>query len=265
MHRITVAPGIRLAVHEQGTGIPVLLVHAWGETHRSFDRLLPRLPATTRLIVPDQRGVGDSSKPPGGYDVGTLGHDLVHLLDALEIERCWLVGTSSGGYLAQQVAVTNPERVLGLVLVGAPGDLSAVDASGLTDLLTHLSEPLTDDDVASLLGAFTFHTPVPESFLQSQRTAVAGIPRRVWLASFEGLISATPPLERGSITVPTLILWGADDDVLPREQATLLRAAIPGSRLVIYPDTGHLVLWEQPSRVAADIVEFIAGHADGCG
>ncbi|MFS3129622.1 alpha/beta fold hydrolase [Nocardioides sp. Bht2] len=260
MRRITVAPGIDVAVHEQGTGIPVLLAHAWGETHRSFDRLVPLLPRTMRLVLPDQRGVGVSSRPAAGYSLEQLANDLVAVLDALEIERCWLLGTSSGGYVAQQLAVTHPERVLGLILVGAPADLREVDAGGLVELLAGLDDPLTGTDVATLQGAFTFHSPVPKAFLKDQRTAVTGIPRHVWLDSFNGLIAATPPLEVGTITAPTLILWGADDDVLPREQAAFLHAAIAGSRFVTYPDTGHLVLWEQPTLVAGDSLDFISSH-----
>ena len=95
--RVVLATGVDLAVHEQGDGVPVLLLHAWGETHRTFDRLLPLLPDTLRLVAPDQRGVGDSSKPEDGYDLTDAAADVAALLDALEIESCWVVGTSSGG------------------------------------------------------------------------------------------------------------------------------------------------------------------------
>jgi pimeloyl-ACP methyl ester carboxylesterase len=67
MRRIALATGVELAVHEYGEGVPVLLLHAWGETRRVFDRLLPLLPDTMHLVVPDQRGVEQSSKPAEGY------------------------------------------------------------------------------------------------------------------------------------------------------------------------------------------------------
>ena len=72
-----------------------------------------------------------------------------------------------------------------------------------------------------------------------------------------GLITAQPPTETGTITTPTLIIWGARDELLSLEDERALAAAIPGSRLVVYQDTGHLVLWEQPERVASDLAGFV--------
>jgi len=68
-----------------------------------------------------------------------------------------------------------------------------------------------------------------------------------------------PPSESATITAPTLIIWGERDELLPLQDGYLLAAAIPGSRLIVYEDTGHLVLWEQPERVATDLADFVAG------
>jgi len=257
MRRVTLATGVELAVHEFGDGEPVLLLHAWGETHRSFDRLVPLLPRSLHLVVPDQRGVGESAKPADGYALCDAVDDVVALLDALGLDPCWLVGTSSGGYLAQQVAVDHPERVRGLVLVGAPSNLQQPLPVSFVDVLGSFHDPVTPDDVNALNGALPLHTPVPDTFLNDQMTGALTIPRVVWSATIEGLLAAVPPIERGPITVPTLILWGAEEDVLPAGQAHELAAAIEGSRLVTYEGTGHLVLWEQPERVAIDVAAFI--------
>ena len=120
MRRVRLASGLGLAVHVHGSGIPVLLVHAWGETHQTFDRLVPRLATQLHLVVPDQRGVGDSDKPADGYEIDDAVADLVELLDALGLPSVVVVGTSSGGYIAQKIAVDHPGRVQGLVLIGAP-------------------------------------------------------------------------------------------------------------------------------------------------
>ena len=79
----------------------------------------------------------------------------------------------------------------------------------------------------------------------------------MWRDSLAGLCTSTPPTDSGTISSPTLILWGGGDELLPREEQEALSAAIPGSRAVEYPDTGHLVLWEQPERVAADLRAFV--------
>ncbi|WP_157987935.1 alpha/beta fold hydrolase [Jiangella endophytica] len=258
MRRVMLATGVELAVHEVGDGEPMLLLHAWGETHRVFDRLVPLLPRSLRLVIPDQRGVGESAKPAGGYTLHDAAADMVALLDALGLDACWLAGTSSGGYLAQQVAVHHPERVRGLVLIGAPSDLGQPLPAAFDELLSSFHDPVTQGDVEALNGALPLHAPVPETFLDDQLTAALTIPTGVWRAVIDGLVAAVPPIRTGPVTVPTLILWGAEEDVLPAGQAHELAAAIDDSRLVTYERTGHLVLWERPERVAADIAAFVA-------
>lgn len=257
MRKVALATGVELAVHEHGDGEPVLLLHAWGETHRSFDRLVPLLPGTMHLVVPDQRGVGDSDKPTRGYALQDTAADMVALLDAVGVEACWLVGTSSGGYVAQQVAVSHPGRVRGMVLVGSPSNLRGPVPALLAEALSSFHDPVTREDVEALNGALSLPTGVPASFVEDQVSAALTIPRRVWHATIEGLTEAVPPIERGPIEVPTLILWGRDDDLLPADQGRELEGAIDGSRLVGYAGTGHLVLWERPERVARDITAFV--------
>ena len=257
MRRISLTTGVELAVYEFGDGVPVLLLHAWGETHRTFDRLVALLPRSLRLVVPDQRGVGESAKPASGYSLSEAVDDVIALLDALGLDTCWLVGTSSGGYLAQQVSVDHPARVRGLVLIGAPSDLQQPLPVSFVDLLSSFHDPVAREDIEALSGALPLHTPVPDEFVHDQTNAALTIPKAVWRATIEGLVTAVPPIQSGAIDVPTLILWGAEEDVLPADQAQELAAAIDGSRLVTYERTGHLVLWEQPERVAADVTAFI--------
>lgn len=257
MRRVTLGTGVELAVREQGEGTPVLLLHAWGETHQIFDRLVPVLPETMHLVVPDLRGVGESTKPEYGYSLEDAAADVIALLDALELDDSWLVGTSSGGYLAQCVAVDHPDRVRGLVLVGSPSDLQQPMPVSFDELLSTFHEPVTREDVNAINGELPLHGSVPNSFIEDQMMSALTIPRHVWRSTFEALISAVPPIKRGSIELPTLILWGGDEDVLPPGQADELRDAIKDSRLVTYEGTGHLVLWEQPERVAEDVTAFI--------
>jgi rifampin ADP-ribosylating transferase len=265
MRRIALATGVELAVYEYGDGPPVLLLHAWGETHRIFDRVVPLLFDTLHLIVPDQRGVGESSKPKDGYGLLDAVDDVVALLDAMGIDACWIAGTSSGGYVAQQVAVSHPERVGGLVLIGAPSNLQRRSPDFLVEQLSLFHDPVTRGDIRALNGVLPLHASVPDIYLEDQVTAALTIPRDVWREGLEGLTAAEPPIRRGSITVPTLILWGAEEDVLPADQGEELAAAIEGSHLVTYEGTGHLVLVEQPERVAKDMTAFIAGVPDGMG
>lgn len=247
--------GVRLAVAECGAGTPVVLLHAWGETHRSFDRVIGQLPDGLRLLVPDQRGVGESDKPASGYRLGEASEDIVGMLDALEIPAAWLVGSSSGGYVAQRFAVDHPQRLLGLVLVGAPASLAGLDPFG--EILAGFHDPVTPQDVAALNQRLALPGSIPGDFLDAQVAAALTIPRHVWLAGYEGLVAAAPPTESGRILAPTLLLHGADDTLLGPATAAGLVAAIPGSRLRMYQDTGHFVLWERPGWVARDIADFL--------
>lgn len=255
--RVELASGLCLAVGESGSGTPILLVHAWGETHRTFDRLVPHLDQRLRVVVPDQRGVGGSDRPADGYSLDQAAADLVELLDAVELPSALVLGTSSGGYVAQQLCVDHPERVDGLVLVGSPRSLAG-PADPFGAVLADMHDPVTPEDVRSINGAITARQPVPAVFRTDQERAALTIPRHVWRASYDGLRAATPPLDTGRITAATLLLWGGGDDLLPRGQADAMIAEIPDARLVVYDDTGHLVLWEQPERVAEHVLAFVA-------
>jgi pimeloyl-ACP methyl ester carboxylesterase len=260
--RVRLASGLYLAVHEHGSGRPVVLVHAWGETHATFDRLVPLLEPHVHVIAPDQRGVGESDKPADGYSLSQAARDLVELLDALALPSAVLVGTSSGGYVVQQVVVDSPHRVCALVLAGSPADLSATgDPFG--DALSSFHDPVTVEDVRAVNGSFSTHVRIPDDFFAAQDEAALTIPRHVWRGVYRGLFKARAPLAAGPVQVPALVLWGADDDLLPPSQADALVAGLPQGRVIRYPNTGHLVLWERPERVAADVLAFVTGSRHG--
>jgi rifampin ADP-ribosylating transferase len=116
---------------------------------------------------------------------------------------------------------------------------------------------VTPADLAELNRRLAIPATIPRDFLAVQDTAALSIPRHVWLAAYRGLIEATPPTEAGPIVTPTLVLGGADDELLGPTQAAELAGTIPGSRLVGYERTGHFVLWERPEWVARDLVGFV--------
>ncbi len=105
-----------------------------------------------------------------------------------------------------------------------------------------------------------FHE-VPPWYIDDRVRDGSRVRAHVWRATFEGLCAADPPTDIGRITCPTLIVWGDRDELLGGEQQEDLMGAIPGSQLVTYERTGHLVLWEQPERVARDLTTFVEGLA----
>ena len=238
-------------------GVPVVLLHAWGESLGCFDRLLPLLPATIHAVAMDQRGHGAADKPAHGYTLLEVADDVVAFLDAVGLSSAVLLGSSSGGYVAQQVAVRAPDRVNGLVLVGSPRSLQG--RPSFADEVDRLTDPLDRGWVTASLQWFPRFHHVPDWYVEDRVDDGVRMPARVWRESLYGLCSAVPPTETGTITAPTLIIWGERDGLLSRDDEEALAAAIPGSQLVVFDGTGHLVLWEQPERVANDLTDFVKG------
>ncbi|MCF3137983.1 alpha/beta hydrolase [Paenarthrobacter sp. AR 02] len=239
--------------HDDG-GAPLLLLHAWGESWRSFERLIASLPDLL-LVAPDLRGHGGADKPLGGYSLDEVARDAVAVLDALGIGRAHLVGSSSGGYVAQQLAVMYPDRVSSLVLVGAPLRLHSRPA--FADEVEALTDPVPESWVRESLSWYRLLHTVPSAYIEDRVQDGLALPAAVWKASLRGLYQVVPPTETGHISARTLILWGAHDHLVPRHHQETLAARIPGSLLKIYEETGHLVLWECPERVGADVRVFL--------
>ncbi len=254
--RAQLRSGLSLSYVVQGpsAGVPILLLHAWGESLEAFDLVRPHLPVTAHVVAVDLRGHGSSDKPITGYTLAEFASDVVEFLDALGLPEAILVGASSGGYLAQLIAVTYPERAAGLVLVGAPRHLPR--GSQLVSEVSSLDDPLDLRWARSWLDGFARYRPVPQWFIDARVADVIKCPNHSFLGTLVGLVEATPPTELGTIVAPTTILWGERDEVLPLEDAGLLNAEIAGSRLVMCQETGHLVLWEQPEPVGAEITHL---------
>ena len=257
VRKVGVGTGVRLPFLEQGdpSGAAVLLLHPWGESLRCFDRLVALLPPSLHVLAMDQRGHGDADKPAGGYALDSFAADVVAFMDTVGLTSAVLAGSSSGGYVAQQVAVDNPDRVAGLVLVGAPRSLHGRPA--FVEEVERLTDPVDPTWVRESLTWFPRFHDVPDWFLEDRVQDGLRVPAHAWRSTLTGLTTAPAPTETGTITAPTLIIWGDRDDLLPEEDQRALAAAIPGSRLVVYENTGHLVLWEQPAAVAADLTRFV--------
>ena len=259
VRRLDLSTGIALScVATGGDGtIPVLLLHAWGESRGSFDRLVALLPEGVRVLAIDQRGHGDADVPVSGYSLADFADDVKAFMDAAALSSAVLVGVSSGGYVAQQVAVTHPERVAGLVLVGSPRTLRG--RPRFADEIEQLVDPVSESWVRESLAWFPRFHEVPQWYIEDRVRDGTRIPAHVWRETFFGLCAASPPTDAGNITAPTLVIWGDRDELLSREQQEDLAGAIAGSRLVAYENTGHLVLWEQPERLARDLTAFLEG------
>jgi non-heme chloroperoxidase len=237
---------------EQGdpSGTPALLVHAYVDSWRSFETLLGHLPESIRALAPTLRGHGDADKPASGYGLDELTTDLVAFMDDAGVEAAVVVGSSSGGYLAQRLALDVPERVL----IGVPRSLREPPA--VLEEIETLEDPVDAEFVREFVTA-TASGAVRPDFLQAMIGESVKVPAHVWKAALHGLVDAVPPTETGTIVAPTLIVWGDQDPFLSRADQERLAAAIPGAELAVYEGTGHLVHWEEPERVASEVADFV--------
>lgn len=240
-----------------GSGVPVVLLHGYAESWRSFEQLLSDLPRTIQAFAPSQRGHGGPATVASEYSLEALAADVGAFMDAVGLEAAVIAGSSSGGYTAQRFVADHPERAIGMVLIGSPltlHHLPAIDA--LETRLSELDDPIDPAFVREFLAS-TLSRPVPEAFLETMIDEGLKLPVHVWRATLEALVEATPPTETARIATPTLILWGDRDTFVSRSDAEVLAKAIAGSELRVYEGTGHAILWEEPERVAADIAGFV--------
>ncbi len=245
--------GLELPYVEQGDpdGVPVVLLHAWLDSLRCFDQVMAALPERIHAFAFDQRGHGGAAKPADGYGLRDFADDIGAFMDAVGLDAGVLVGASSGGYVAQRFAVDRPGRTLGLALLGSPRSLRG-PRPRFADVLATLEDPI-DAALVRELNEGMVGREVPEVVMATLCEENLKVPARVWRDAFEGLLGAEPPLDTGRISAPTLIVWGARDSLLPRADQEAMAAEIPGARLAIYADVGHMPVIEAPERVAADL------------
>jgi pimeloyl-ACP methyl ester carboxylesterase len=171
---------------------------------------------------PTFAGRGEADKPADGYSLAEQAEDAAAILHALNVPTAFVVGSSSGGYVAQQLAAAHPERVAALVLVGSP--LSLQGRPAFADEVDGLTDPLDADWVRKSLTWFPMLHEVPEWFIEDRVRDGLRMPDRAWKGILNGLCGATPPTESGTIHAATLILWGVQDHLLPRTDQDALAA-----------------------------------------
>jgi pimeloyl-ACP methyl ester carboxylesterase len=274
--RRTTLHGQELSYLDSGTGPAVLFIHGLLGSHRNWAHLVDALDTRHRVVAPDLIGHGASAKPMGDYSLGAHAATLRDLLDHLGIARVTLVGHSLGGGIAMQFCYLFPDRVERLVLVSSGG-------------LGRSVSPLLRS--ATLPGADWVLALAASGWVRNRAEAVGGTLRRLgvrpsadltegWLGfSSLGeaetrrafLATARAVIDPGgqtvtahdhlpmAIAVPTLVVWGTRDRMIPAWHATTAQQAIAGSRVELFEGAGHFPHLEQPERFALLLGDFMAG------
>ena len=268
--------GYRRAFRMAGSGPVLLLIHGIGDDSSTWDPVLDDLARDHTVLAPDLLGHGGSDKPRGDYSIGAYANGMRDLLSVLDIDRVTLVGHSLGGGVAMQFAYQYPERTERLVLVGAGGV-----AQSVTPALRAASLPLADLLLPMLRWpGVRFQTELVLRTLQQLDTGlgrdaedlvrlVDALPdatsRSAFLRTLRAVVDwrgqVVTMLDRCYLTagMPTLLVWGADDVIVPVEHGRTAHAAMPESRLEVFERAGHFPFHSHPQRFLAVLREFLAG------
>jgi len=239
-------------------GQPVVLLHGYSDSWRSFLPLMRELPRSLCLTALSLRGHGDSAKPEGPYGTGPMSRDVVAAMDQLGIARAVVVGHSMGSLVAQRLAQEYADRVTHLVLIGAFATLT--DNPEVETLWRDAVAGLADPVDPAFVRAFqesSLNRPVPVDFLTGVIDESLKLPARVWRAALDAVRHEDRSALLGRIGVETTIIWGDQDGFCGRAEQDRLKRSIPRSRLLVHEGTGHTPHWEQPARAAADIAAAI--------
>ena len=257
---VRLATGVTVPFVERGSPdkTPVVLLHGFTDSWRSFELVL-LCPPSGRLFAVSQRGHGHAGRPES-FRPEDFSADLLAFLDALDVERAIIVGHSMGSLVAQRFAIDHPERVQGLVLVGAFACLQRNPAHDekWERSLWRLQDPVPST-FAREFQQSTIAQLLPQPFLDMVVRESTKVPARVWQAAWEGMLVTNLERELHRIAAPTLLVWGDRDACFTRSEQRRLHRGIPSSRLLIYRGAGHALHWEQPNRFAQDLQRFIAG------
>ena len=244
--------GVRTRVQVSGDGPPLLLVNGiWGEV-AAWQRLQPYLEGF-RTIAFDAPGIGDTEIPPYPLSLPGLARFAVAVLDAVGARRAHLLGVSFGGLVAQQMATMAPHRFDRLVLVSTSSGL--LHLPGQPAALLQLLSPLATDGAGAAAGrTFGGRIRRDPSVLQRLRLAPPRSVEAYWhrLSGLTGWWGAP-----WSIRQPTLVLTGDDDPIVPAGNSRILASLIPGARLEVIPEAGHLMLFDSPGEVVPRVTAFL--------
>lgn len=269
---------LRMHVHEEGSGEPVLLLHGFPQGALEWKRVGADLARDVRVIVPDLRGAGLTDAPDSRYDLATTRSDILRLLDALDIERATIVAHDWSALPAFSLAIEHPDRVGRLVALSVPPPYLRMSWSMLGSgrylwFQYALAMPGLGPRLLSgggqrlprwLLRAFSLHGIDPgdqDRYLAALREpprARAGSRLYRQLIVPEFLRIVTGRYRGRPLTMPVLLLFGEQDGVIPQSAMHGFEQDAPQLRIEAIPDAAHFVVDDQPDAVTGRIREFLS-------
>ena len=254
--------GVRLYWEEHGRGEPFFLVMGLSFTLDMWYRITPLLSRNYRVIIFDNRGVGRSDIPKGPYSIGTMTEDAMAVLDAAGVhEPALLLGASMGGMIAQEMALRYPARFRSLILGCTTCDPlyrgswpKWRHSPGFWQWL-RLKGEARERAMTRLLYSET--TPLERIEEDIRVRATRQPPVRVVLNQLAGILAWSSYGRLPNLRIPTLIAHGEHDHILPPANGRLIARRIPGSEFVLLPDSGHMIVTDQPEYSVTILEQFL--------
>ncbi len=257
-----IANGIRLQYVESGSGYPVVCIHGNGLDRQMWNHLMRALSQRHRTIAYELRGMGQSEAPGRlgvTYTNKDHGKDLEGLLDALDVEQAALIGHAFGGFVAMRVAIDRPERVSAMVLVNTSAKLegpTALSAQKWAPIAESQGmEPLLDKAIDRWFVE-RVRREQPE-VIELYREVLGANPPMGYAANARGILQFDIRSELDQIKCPTLVVAGREDRSTPITDHELIVEGIPGSQLLVVPDSSHTVPEEQPEEFNRATLQFL--------
>jgi pimeloyl-ACP methyl ester carboxylesterase len=254
---------IEMYYEAQGDGDPLLLVAGIGQDHNTWGFMAPGLSSRFRLIMPDNRGVGQTDMPDMAYTVERMASDMLGLLDELEIQSAHVVGHSLGAAIAFEMGRGHPDRVRKVVMMSGlyPGPQVVMPSAEAMALLTDRSGEPQDlvERGVRVATAPGFKERRPELF---EMLVQAGLNRTQPPKIYErqsaagGLYLQADHLTEG-FEPPLLLIYGEHDAVAPPANGERIQEKLPQADLTLIPEAGHFLHVEQPAAVNRAIIEFL--------
>jgi pimeloyl-ACP methyl ester carboxylesterase len=269
--------GDRVAYQEAGSGEVLLLIHGMAGSSATWNAVIPQLSKKYRVIAPDLLGHGESAKPRGDYSLGAFAVLLRDLLDELGITRATVIGQSLGGGVAMQFAYQHRDYCERLVLISSGGlgpDLSwtlrLLSAPGAELILPVIApQPVLNagDKVLSWLSSAGIHAPRADEMWNAYSSLADRQTRQAFLRTLRSVVDyrgqAVSALNKLHLTsqLPTLLIWGDRDRIIPVDHGYAAHDAFSGSRLEVLGGVGHFPQVEAPTAVVEILEDFIASTA----
>jgi pimeloyl-ACP methyl ester carboxylesterase len=272
--RHTTIHGHEVRYREAGDGPVLLLIHGMAGSSTTWREVMGPLAADHRVIAPDLLGHGESAKPLGDYSLGAFASGLRDLLGVLDVERATVVGQSLGGGVAMQLAYQHPEMLERLVLVNSGGlgrevswILRAATLPGMEYVMPVLFPSFVKEQgdrfSRFVHGKGIRSGRIAEMWL-AYRSLTESENRRAFARTLRSVVDpggqSVSAMDRLYLAaaVPTMIVWGENDPIIPVAHAYEAHEVIEGSRLEILADVGHFPHVEEPQRFIELMVDFMA-------